>query len=100
VQAESSTADLARIYEWYFERSVSTIKLAFGAAGASFAALIGVIFTPDSQVAAVGLAGAVVIAAIAGVTQLRLLAQFHREYVVSLRLLKRLNDLSTAQAQA
>lgn len=99
VQAGSSTAELSRIYDWYFERTMSTIKLAFGAAGASFAALIGVLFTPDSQVAAVMLALAVVISAFAGVSQLRLLAQFHREFVVSLRLLRRLDDLAAAEAQ-
>lgn len=84
-------ARLEKIYEWYFVRTMTTIRMAFGAAGVTFAALYGLV-SKDGIASWLPWAVVVVIVIFAamGIGQMRLLAQLHREFATALRLLAQL----------
>lgn len=100
-RARESDARLEKIYEWYFVRTMTTIRVAFGAAGVSFAALFGVVFRRHEEpTAQVILVGAVMAFVLMGGIQMRLLAQLHREFAVSLRLLAEVSALAEMSTAA
>lgn len=87
-------ARLERIYEWYFVRTMTAIRVAFGAAVAASAAIYGLVVKnldpKEMQHRATlsrGLAVGAVVCVAAGVVQRRELAQLHREFAAASRLL-------------
>jgi hypothetical protein len=91
---------LEHIYEWYFVRTTTAIRTAYTVAGGLSAALFGLIYKkpPDDlrwgeDVLQWGLAMLIVLSAVSGIYQARLLAQLHRELAVAARLVTKLRDL-------
>jgi hypothetical protein len=94
-----------KIFDWFFERAMSTVRLTLGAAGA---ALLGLVAAYLQRGADLSAAGALVTAAVTGLSAAVLVAiglrraqklnGLHREYVSALKLLaafRRLRQSST-----
>lgn len=96
VSSDDSEERLQKVFEWDFERSMTSIRLVFGAAGSVVVALLAALFRPENElrtwhiVAILGLAGT--LAAI-GVLMLWRMRTNHRRFVAALQLLSTAQDL-------
>ena len=89
-RADEPYARLEHIYEWYFERTMTAIRVAFGAAVGASAAIYGLVKydkLDHEKLVTSGLTAAAAVCVAAGVIQRRELAQLHREFAAALRLL-------------
>jgi hypothetical protein len=96
-EVKDPAGHLQNVFNWYFERAMTIIKLAFGAAGASFGTLLAAALNNqggiEDGIEVWLLLGAGVAGGLIGVVQLRLLAHLHRELVEAVRLLGTLKAL-------
>lgn len=87
---------LQKLFEWDFERSMTAIRLIFGAAGSVVVALLAALFRPDSSlrtwhiVTILGFAG---VLALLGIGMLWRMRTNHRRFVAALQLLAAAKDL-------
>lgn len=91
-RADEPHTRLQLIYQWYFDRTMNAIRVAYGAAAGTSAAIYGLaVKNPDSmqheEFLSRGLAVAAVICVGAGLFQRRELAQLHTEFAAASRLL-------------
>ncbi len=104
-RAVDAHARLDRIYEWYFVRTTTAIRVAYGAAVGAAAAIYGLVLkhdpmAPDEQVVpseealSRGLTAMAITCVIAGLFQRRELAQLHSEYAAASGLLAELRPAS------
>jgi hypothetical protein len=100
-RAEDPDARLERIYEWYFSRTMTAIRVAYGAAVGVAAALYGLVkgqtCNVSEAVLSYGLTVAGAVCLIAGVVQRRELVQLHREFTDALGLLGELRALPSGR---
>jgi predicted lysophospholipase L1 biosynthesis ABC-type transport system permease subunit len=96
IDSEDAEDRLQKVFEWDFERTMTSIRLVFGAAGSVVVALLAALFRPDSElktwhiVAILGFAG---VLAIVGVSMLWRMRTNHRRFVAALQLLSTANHL-------
>jgi hypothetical protein len=90
VRVDDAETHLQHIYDWYFERSMTLMKTCFGAAGGSFATLLGAALDNNDGWPVWVLMAAGVVASALGVIQLRLLAHLPHEFASGLHALSRL----------
>jgi hypothetical protein len=94
-RAEDPDARLEHMYEWYFARTMTAIRVAYGAAAAMAAALYGLALNGESErILSYGLTVSVIVCLMAGIVQRRELAQLHRELSSATGLLTELRALS------
>ena len=93
VEVEDGEAQLQHIYDWYFERSMSTMRACFAAAGASFATLLGAALDDKGGWPVWLLLAAGILASALGVVQLRLLAHLPHELASGLQALSRIRSI-------
>ena len=86
---------LEKIYDWYFERATTTIRLGVGLAAGSFGSLLGAALKHQRGLPIYMLLLAGLVGVLIAVVSLRLLAQLHREFAVSVRLLGVLRSLKS-----
>lgn len=101
---ELSTADvpdapdhLKQAFEWHFERSMTSVRLLFGAAGSFLVALIAAALKEHIQVAwwqLVIIGAAALIFAVVGSLRFRSTRGVYRQYFAALQLLHELQDLA------
>jgi hypothetical protein len=89
-QSDEAEDRLQKIFEWDFERTMTSVRLLFGAAGSVVVALFAALFRKDSSLhtwqAVVMLASAGVLGTVAGSILWRT-RTLHREFVAALQLL-------------
>lgn len=98
--ADEPSARLEQVYRWYFERTMTAIRVSTTAAAATCAAIYGLVLKDPDHFPGPG-RGLVVIAAvcvIASIFQRRELAQLHSELAAALRLLSELKDVPAVKA--
>lgn len=88
-EVQEAPDHLQKAYDWYFERRMTEVRLAFGAAGSLVIAFLAALFREGAQievwqlvVAAVAVASLLVL----GLWRLRQLRSIHREYLAALQL--------------
>lgn len=102
--AQSSDAEdrLEKLFEWDFERTMTTVRLLFAAAGSLLVALFAALFREHAvietwQVALIG--GSSGVLALVGAVLLRRARLAHREYIAALQLLNAARPLGPLLAR-
>jgi hypothetical protein len=98
-EGQQAHAVLDRLYEWYFSRTTTAIRVAYGAAVGLAVALYDLVSKPDApdhEWLNRGLAAVAVVCVVAGIYQRRELAQLHRELAAASRLLSDLRGVDAA----
>jgi len=89
-QSDEAEDRLEKLFEWDFERTMTTVRLLFAAAGSLLVALFAALFREDAvintwQVVAIG--GSSGVLTFVGAALLRRTRTAHREYIAALQLL-------------
>jgi hypothetical protein len=95
-QSADSEARLEKLFEWDFERTMTSIRLLFGAAGSIVVALLATLFREDSALKAWHIAvisGSAAVLALIGAVLLWRARTVHRQYLASLQLLNSAQEL-------
>jgi hypothetical protein len=96
VDSDAAEDRLQKLFEWDFERTMTSVRLVFGAAGSVVVALLAALFRPDSSLKTwhiatiLGFAG---VLALVGIGMLWRMRTNHRQFVAALQLLTAAADL-------
>lgn len=96
VDSDDAEDRLQKVFEWDFERMMTSIRLVFGAAGSVVVALLAALFRPDSALKAWHIAailGLATVLTLIGMGMLWRMRTNHRRFVAALQLLAAAGDL-------
>jgi hypothetical protein len=89
-QSAESESRLEKVFEWEFERTMTSVRLLFGAAGSVVIALLAALFREDTSLKTwhiVVILGSAAILAALGAALLWRIRTAHREFLAALQLL-------------
>jgi hypothetical protein len=101
-QSAEAEARLEKLFEWDFERTMTSIRLLFGAAGSIVVALVAALFRENSALKTwhiVLISGSAAVLAVIGAVLLWRARTVHRHYLASLQLLNAAQDLGPLLAK-
>jgi hypothetical protein len=96
-QVPDAASHLKQAFEWHFERSMTAVRLLFGAAGSLLIALIAAALKEGVEVEWWQLAiisTSIVVATVIGIWRFQVTRKVYRQYFAALQLLRELEDLA------